>query len=99
MELTIQSLHFTAKSALNEHVTTTVNKLTHFFDKIESADVCLKLENSATDDNKVCEIRLGVPGNDLFAKRHSKSFEEATNDAVDALEQQIKKMKARLENH
>ena len=93
MELTIQSLHFNANQDLNDFVTEKVNKLSHFYDKIESAKVNLILEKSDTTDNKICEVRLAVPGNDLFAKRQCKTFEEATNEVVEALEQQIKKMK------
>ena len=44
-------------------------------------------------DNKVCEIRLAVPGNDLFAKKHSDSFEDAVTKVIDALREQIEKMK------
>ena len=97
MIVTIQSLHFTAKQELNNFVTEKVSQLSHFYDKIESANVCLKLENSVKTENKICEIRLIVPGKDLFVKRHGKTFEEATHDAVDVLQQQIKKMKTKFD--
>ena len=67
------------------------------YDKIESAKVCLKLDKSDTTDNKICEIRLVVPGNDLFAKRKGKTFEKATNEVVDVLQRQIEKMKTKFE--
>ena len=92
----IQSLHFTAKQELNDYVSEMVNKLTHLFDKIVSADVCLKLENFQAEENKVCEIRLSVPGNDLFVKKEGKTFEGATSEAVSALQQQLKKMKEKF---
>jgi putative sigma-54 modulation protein len=97
MEITIQSLHFTANDDLNNFVIDKVNKLAHHFDKIISADVTLKLDKSKTADNKVCEIKLAVPGEDLFAKNQFESFEEATSATVDALENQITKMKAKFE--
>jgi len=97
MEITIQSLHFTANADLNNFVTDKVNKLAHHFDKIISADVVLKLDKSKTAENKVCEIKLAVPGEDLFAKNQYGSFEEATAATVDALENQITKMKAKFE--
>lgn len=71
----------------------------HIYYKIDAAQVCLKLEKSDVNDNKICEIRLVVPGNDLFAKRQSATFEDAANEAIDALQQQIKKMKTKLYNH
>lgn len=97
MEITIQTLHFTANADLNNFVIDKVNKLAHHFDKIISADVILKLDKSKTADNKVCEIKLAVPGEDLFAKNQYESFEEATNATIDALENQITKMKAKFE--
>jgi putative sigma-54 modulation protein len=97
MEITIQSLHFTANADLNNFVTDKVNKLAHHFDRIISANVVLKVDKSKTADNKVCEIRLAVPGEDLFAKNQYETFEEATTATVDALENQITKMKAKFE--
>ena len=99
MNVTIQSLHFTAKKELTDFVTEKVNKLVHIYYKIDAAQVCLKLEKSDVNDNKICEIRLVVPGNDLFAKRQSATFEDAVNEAIDALQQQIKKIKTKLYNH
>ena len=99
MEITIQSLHFDASEALKDFVTEKVSKLSTLYNKIESADVTLKLENAAQADNKICEIRLAVPGSDLFAKRQHQSFEEATNEVVDVLQQQIHKMKGKQEGN
>lgn len=93
MKITIQSLHFKASQVLESYVQTKVEKLSHIYDHITSADVCLKLDNSQTRENKVCEIRTHIPGHDLFAKRQCKTFEEATNEAVDAIQEQLKKKK------
>lgn len=95
MEITIQSIHFNAKSPLNDFITDKVTKVAHLFDKIESASVTLKLEKTYTRENKICDIRLAVPGNDLFVSRQSETFEAATSEAVDALIEQIKRMKSR----
>jgi len=97
MDITIQSLHFTASEELKDFINEKVKKLTHYFDKIESATVTLKLENSEDTDNRICEIRLAVPGNDLFAKRQAQTFELATSEVVDALEHQLNKLKSKTE--
>jgi len=54
------------------------------------------MEKLATGENKICDIGLAVPGNDLFISRQSETFEAATNGAVDALQEQIKRMKSKL---
>lgn len=99
MKITIQSLHFTPGKELNEYIQDNVGKLSHFYDRIESVNVCLKSENDTAPGHFVCEMRLVVPGNDLFAKKEGKSFEEAITRAADALKHQIIKMKATFHNH
>lgn len=96
MNINLQSVHFTANQELIDFVTEKISSLSHYYDKIESAKICLKLDKSSTADNKVCEVRLAVPGNDLFAKKQCKSFEEATIEVVDALQEQIRKLKIKL---
>ncbi len=96
MKVNIQSVHFDADSKLVSFVEEKVGKLNHFFDRIIASEVTLKLDRSVTQDNKIAEIRLRVPGNDLFAKRQCRTFEEATDTAVEALRQQLKKRKEKL---
>lgn len=93
MKIDIQSLHFNSKIELNNFVTEKINKLSHFHNKIESANVCLKIDKSDSRENKVCEIKLAVPGKDLFVKKQCETFEEATTKAIDALQNQIGKLK------
>ena len=66
-----------------------------FNDQIVSAEVYLRLDKDREKENKITEIKLHVPGKDLFAKKQCKSFEEATNVAVEALRRQIMKGKSR----
>jgi len=93
MDIKISSVHFDADKKLLEFIDKKVNKLVKFYEDIIGAEVFLRLENSQESDNKVAEIRLLVPGYDLFAKKQSKSFEEATDIAIEALRQQILKHK------
>ena len=94
MQVIIQSIHFTARPDLDQHVTDKVNSLERFYDKIENANVTLRVEPH-TDGDKMCEIRLAVPGNDLFVKKYADRFEDATNRCVDVLEEQIARMKTK----
>lgn len=98
VNLKISSLHFDADKKLLEFVQEKVDKLGHYYDKIIDGDVTLKIENNSTGENKIAEIKLSIPGNDIFAKKQSKSFEEATDNAVEALRRQLKKHKEKLNN-
>ena len=95
MKLKIQTLHFTPSKKLSAFVNEKISKLTHLNDRIELAEVCLKLDKSDKTENKVCEIRLSVPGNDLFAQKQCKTFQEAVSETVDVLQRQIRKRKTK----
>jgi putative sigma-54 modulation protein len=93
MKVNIQSVHFDADQKLIDFIETKIEKLTSQYDKIIETDVTLRLDKATNNENKIAEIRLHVPGNDLYAKRQCKSFEEATDQSVDALKNQIIKHK------
>jgi putative sigma-54 modulation protein len=93
MNIIIQSPHFKSRPELDSFVNIKVSHLKQFDEDIISADVCLKLDKSSDSSNKLCEIKLHLPGHELFAKKQSKTFEEATNQAIDALQQQLHKLK------
>jgi len=98
MNIKINSVHFDASQKLIDHVTKKVNKLEQFFDGIVGAEIFLRLENVQDDENKIAEVKLLIPGNDLFVKKQSKTFEEATNKAVDSLNRQLTKYKEKLKS-
>ena len=69
MNLKINSVHFDADVKLENFIETKVHKLSKMYDDILTAEVYLRLNKTQTNDNKVAEIRLEVPGsNTIFAK-------------------------------
>ena len=93
MDIKIQSLRFDADIKLLDFVENKVSKLNQYYDNIIGAEVILRLDKSEIAGNKVADIKILIPGNDLFSKKQAKSFEEATDLAIDALKRQIKKTK------
>ncbi len=93
MNIKINSLRFSPTKELESFVESKVKKLGLFYDEIIGAEVFLKLENTQNLENKVAEIRLEIPGNELFAKKQSKSFEGSTDNAISALKRQITRYK------
>jgi putative sigma-54 modulation protein len=89
MQINIQSLSFHPSDKLTDFTLDKVNKLTQYTDRISHAEVVLKTDKSDTRDNRFCEIRLSIPGNDLFASRQQPTFEEAVLKTVEALKQQL----------
>jgi putative sigma-54 modulation protein len=93
MDINIHSIHFDADKKLINFIENKVNKLIQFYDNIIGAEVFLRIENDQGVDNKVAEIRLDIPGSDIFAKKRTKSFEESVDNVVEALRKQITKHK------
>jgi putative sigma-54 modulation protein len=93
MNIQIQSIHFTADSKLLGFVNEKVGKLSHFYDGIISSEIFLRLDNSENSTNKIAEIKLNVPGNDLYVKRQCRTFEEAIDTGIVALSKQVKRYK------
>jgi putative sigma-54 modulation protein len=93
MKTNIQSVHFDADVKLINFIEEKVSKLNSLTDQVISSDVTLRLEKSGDNNNKIAEIKLLVPGTDLFAKKQCSTFEEAVDLACDALKTQIKRHK------
>ncbi len=93
MNVQITSVHFDADQKLKDFIKSKVEKLNQFFDNIQGAEVYLKIGNTQEVNNKVTEIRVYIPGSDLFAKKQAKTFEEATDNVLEALKKQITRRK------
>ena len=93
MKVRIQSIHFHADDTLLELIEEKVNKLVHFYDHIIGSEVFLKLDKASDTQNKIVQIKLAIPGNDLFTEHQCKTFEEATDLCIEALSRQVKKYK------
>ena len=92
MKMQVHSIKFDADTKLLEFVQKKLDKLDTFYDRIVDSEVYLKLNNQGTE-NKTVEIKINIPGNQLFSKEVSKSFEEATDMAVESLKRQLTRHK------
>lgn len=95
MDLNVHAVHFDADNDLMDFVNTKVTKLELFFDNIIAGEVFLRLDKSSNSDNKIAEIKISIPGKDLFAKKQCSSFEEAADSACEALRRQVRKHKTK----
>lgn len=89
MDIIIQSLGFNAGESLESFIREKVNTLKS--EVIVRANVTLFKGPASNPESDYCEIRLEVPGNDLFVKRNAAYFEVSVNECVDILNKQIKK--------
>jgi len=95
MKLQVHSIHFDADTKLIDFIQKKVDKLETFYDRMVDGEVFLRLNNEGVE-NKTVEIKVKVPGSQLFAKEQAKSFEEATDLATEALRTQLTKFKNKV---
>ena len=94
MKVTIQTPGVKARKDLLDLVDLKMKKLGDLNERLIEANVCLKLNKSSTTENKVCEITIGIPGNDLFVEKQAKTFPEAVRKGYEAMRRQINHWKA-----
>lgn len=93
MNRKIQADGFVVDQKLVDFIETKTNKLTTFFDKIIDIDVKLKTDSHQKIKDKVVQILCHIPNSNLFVEARAKTFEEATDEAVEDLKRQIKRKK------
>lgn len=96
MNVTISSLQFKADAKLEIFIREKLSKLANIFDGVIGSEVTLKISQSSNNENKIAEIKILIPGNDLFAKKQAKTFEEAVDNTVEALKKQLKRYKEKV---
>lgn len=93
MEIKMNAVGFSASAQLEDFIQKKLSKLEKYHDGIVATDVVLKLEKDDNLENKVVEVTVSVKGQDVFAKKNAKKFEEAVDELYDVLKRQLVKVK------
>ena len=99
MKLQMHSIRFNADQKLIDFIQKKADKLDKFFDRIIDGEVFMRLDKDNNMENKIVEIKLNIPKNQLFARERSKTFEAASDLAIEALKKQILKHKDKIISH
>jgi len=96
MKVSVQSVNFNISGELVEYIEKKINNLEKFHDHILGAQVFLKVQSTSDKDNKTVEVKMNLPGNDIIAKKQSKTFEDGVSQAADSIRKQLLKRKEKL---
>ncbi len=89
-----------ASSRLEEFISEKLNKLENKYDFIVKADVYLKKENSNNPElGKICSVKLGTPGQTIFAETSSGTFEASIAKVITELRSQLQRQKEKMRPH
>lgn len=96
MKVTVQSIDFNADQKLVDFIQAKLDKVENIYDRVVRAEVFLKVLNTTEPENKISEILLSIPGDDLMVKRTNKTFEEGIDEGVSTLRRQLQKRKGKI---
>ena len=96
MEIIINSVNFKTDTALEIFVKEKVSKLFNQCSNIIRANVILRETEKGNPENKLCEIRLMIPGNDHFVKKSTGVYEKSVSQAVAVLQKILRRKKSRV---
>ncbi|CAM1350147.1 ribosome hibernation-promoting factor, HPF/YfiA family [Tenacibaculum crassostreae] len=98
MKVFTQSVNFSADKKLLDFIEKKVGGLERFHDKIVDAEVFLKVQKTSEKENKITEVKINIPGNELMVKKQYKTFEEGVSVAVESLKRQLQKSKEKTKD-
>jgi ribosome-associated translation inhibitor RaiA len=96
MEIIINSVNFKTDTKLEGFVREKVSKLFNKSSQIIRANVVLRKVENRIPENKLCEIRLMIPGNDHFVSKCTEVYEKSVLQSVEVLQKIIRRTKNKM---
>ena len=97
METTIHAIHFEADTKFTDVINEKIKKLHHFYDRIISTDVFLKLDhNSGPVKDKIVEIKVEIPNHTFYAESTHVSFLDAFDKSYEGIKSQVVRHKEKM---
>ena len=96
VQFNIQSPHFKVEEDLNNYLIAEVERLVKTNNRLEKAEILLKIEKSRLGYECIVEIKLYLPGMLLFAMAKNGNFKPAVKKVYVDLMEQMEKAKGRI---
>jgi ribosomal subunit interface protein len=91
IKIDVQAVDITISDDIQENIRTAITKLKRHAKKIDSVDVYFKEEASHATDSKKVSMRVGIPGNDVFAEDTGDNWYEQLKNVEEKLRRQLEK--------
>lgn len=94
MNINFEYHNVSASDNLEIFASKKLDKLFNRYDFIVSADVYFKKQNTAdATKGKICQVRLGTPGQTVYTEANNADFEASINEIAKELDILLKKRK------
>ncbi len=91
----IRAVQFKASSRLIDLAHERLERIQQVYQRAVHATVFFRIDNNHLAENKIAEITLHIPGEDLVVRKEAKTFEKALSLAVDRLRRVARETKAK----
>ena len=91
IKLDIQAVDIEISDVIQQNIREKISKLMRHAKKIDSVDVYFKEEPSHATNTKSVRMRVGVPGNDVFAHDEGDNWYQLLDNVEEKLKRQLEK--------
>lgn len=98
MKHNIEFVNFSRSENLENIIVEKLEALSQKYDWLIRAEVFLKDVNKAKLGGQSCEVRLSLPGPQIFASAEEEKYEVAISKTFEALEKQLRQRKEKMKN-
>ncbi|TXK52666.1 ribosome-associated translation inhibitor RaiA [Pontibacter qinzhouensis] len=91
IKIDVQAVDISISDDIQQHVRNSISKLKRHASKIDSVDVYFKEEANHSTDAKKVSMRVGIPGNDVFAEDKGDNWYEPLKNVEEKLRRQLEK--------
>ena len=95
MVVEVRAIQFKASDRLVSFANQRLERINQVYQRAVHATVYFKIDNNHLSENKIAEVTLHVPGEDLVVRKEAKTFEKALNMAVNRLRRVARETKAK----
>ena len=99
MDKTIEPVNFDASQDLINQMDTYFDDLITYNDQITSADIYLKVHDEKATEKSEVQIKVFVPGHEIFADAMGEHFTEAAHNVFQKVKRQLRKAKEQDKDH
>ncbi|WP_018478524.1 ribosome hibernation-promoting factor, HPF/YfiA family [Pontibacter roseus] len=91
IKIDVQAVDINISDDIQQYVRNTITKLKRHAKKIDSIDVYFKEEANQSTNSKKVSMRVGIPGNDVFAEDQGENWYEQLKNVEEKLKRQLEK--------
>ena len=99
MTINIEYVRMDRSEALNEYVTSKLQKISKKYEFVINADVHFENEHDPKGNGCICKMELSLPGPRIFAASNEKNYEVAVKQTISELVKQLDKRKQVFRTH